>query len=105
MERKGLKRSDSRQGYWRNGAAQSSQRYVKDRQESRFRSQSGGARVQPGGARVQLQGTRFGGSQSKSKNRFKSQERPKSDLAKDYEDVKTDMKKFKKLIVEMEKKR
>ena len=41
MERNGYKRSDSRKGYWRNGAAQSLQRYVKDRQGSRFRSQSG----------------------------------------------------------------
>ena len=41
IERNGCKRSDSRQGYWRNGAVQSLQRYVKDRLGSRFGSQSG----------------------------------------------------------------
>ena len=41
MERNGGKRSDSRRGYWRNGAAPSAQRYVIDRHGSRFRSQSG----------------------------------------------------------------
>ena len=55
MERNGYKRSNSRNGFWKNGAAVSSQRYVKDRQGSRFRSQSGGAgfnrfRSQSGGA-------------------------------------------------------
>ena len=41
MERNRYKRLDSRRGYWRNGAAPSAQRYVRDRQGSRFRSQSG----------------------------------------------------------------
>merc|ERR1712101_32147 len=42
MERNGYRRSDSRKGFWRNGAAASGQRYLKDRNGSRFRSQSGG---------------------------------------------------------------
>ena len=41
MERNGNKRSDSRRGFWRNGAAASNQRYIKDRNGSKFRSQSG----------------------------------------------------------------
>jgi len=43
MERNGYKRSDSRRGFWRNGAAASNQRYIKDRNGSRFRSQSNGS--------------------------------------------------------------
>ena len=43
MEKNGYKRSNSRNGFWKNGAAASAQRYVKDRQGSRFRIQSGGA--------------------------------------------------------------
>merc|ERR1712089_90541 len=42
MENNGYRRSDSRKGFWRNGAAVSSQRYIRDRNGSRFRSQSGG---------------------------------------------------------------
>merc|ERR1711867_33816 len=42
MERNGYRRSDSRKGFWRNGAAASSQRYIRDRNGSKFRSQSGG---------------------------------------------------------------
>ena len=42
MENNGYRRSDSRKGYWRNGAAASNQRYVRDRNGSKFRSQSGG---------------------------------------------------------------
>merc|ERR1711881_450915 len=42
MERNGYRRSYSRKGFWRNGAAASGQRYLKDRNGSRFRSQSGG---------------------------------------------------------------
>ena len=38
MEKNGYKRSDSRNGYWKNGAAASVNRYVKDRNGSRFRS-------------------------------------------------------------------
>ena len=75
MERNGYKRSNSRQGYWRNRAVQLAQRYAKDRHGSRSRSQSGGARVQSGGARVLSQETWFGGSQSKSKDKFKSEKR------------------------------
>merc|ERR1712240_8176 len=37
----GYRRSDSRKGFWRNGAAASSQRYIRDINGSRFRSQSG----------------------------------------------------------------
>ena len=43
MEKNGYRRSNSRNGYWKNGAAASVNRYVKDRNGSRFRSQSGGA--------------------------------------------------------------
>ena len=46
MESNGYRRSNSRNGYWRNRNAQSLQRYVKHRQGSRFRSQSGGAGFQ-----------------------------------------------------------
>merc|ERR1712089_27976 len=42
MEKNGYRRSDSRKGFWRNGAVASSQRYIRDRNGSRFRSQSGG---------------------------------------------------------------
>merc|ERR1712041_34040 len=41
MEKNGYRRSDSRKSFWRNGAAESSQRYIRDRNGSRFRSQSG----------------------------------------------------------------
>ena len=40
-ERNGYKRSDSRRGYWMNGAVPSAHRIVRGRQGSRFRSQSG----------------------------------------------------------------
>merc|ERR1712002_830767 len=43
MERNGYKRSDSRRGFWRNGAAASNQRYIRDRNGSKFRSQSNGS--------------------------------------------------------------
>ena len=43
MEKNGYQRSDSRKGYWRNGVAASNQRYIRDRNGSHFRSQSGGA--------------------------------------------------------------
>ena len=64
---------------------QSAQRYVKDRQGSRFKSQFGGTRVQS-------QGTRFGRARLKSVERPKLQDRPKSELAKDVEYVKADEK-------------
>ena len=41
MERNGYTRSNSRNRFWKNGSAVLSQRYVKDRQGFRFRSQSG----------------------------------------------------------------
>ena len=41
MERNGYRRSDSRRGNWRNGTAPLALRYVRDRKETRFRSQSG----------------------------------------------------------------
>ena len=53
---------------------------------------------------MQSQGSRFGRSQSKSKDRFKSKDRPKSELAKDVEEVKADVKEIRKLIVEIDKK-
>ena len=43
LEKNGYKRSNSRNEFWKNGAAASAQIYVKDRNGSRFRSQSGGA--------------------------------------------------------------
>ena len=42
MEKNGYKWSNSRNSFWRNGAVASNQRYVNDKNESRFRSQSGG---------------------------------------------------------------
>ena len=88
MERNGYKRSNSRNGFWKNGSAASSQRYVRDRQGSRFRSQSGGAG--------------FNRSQTKSRDRAGSQIRPKSDLAKEIKKV---MKKIDKLLDELKKDR
>ena len=67
MESNGYRRSNSRNGYWRNGNAPSLQIYVKHRQGSRSRSQSSGAGFQ----------------RTKSKDRAGSQIRPKSELAKD----------------------
>ena len=60
--------------------------------------------IQTGGVRVQSQGTRFGKMQSRSKDRFKSQDRPKNYLAKNYEDLKADVKEITKLIVKIDKK-
>ena len=57
----------------------SSQRYVKDRQGYRFRSQSGGAGFNR--FRSKSGGAGFNGS-SQSKDRFGFQPRQKSDLAK-----------------------
>ena len=91
MERNGYKRSNSRNGFWKNGSAVSSQRYVRDRQGSRFRSQSGGAG--------------FDRSQSKSIYRAGSQTRSKGYLAKDVEEIKKDMKKIEKLLDELKRDR
>ena len=41
-EKNGYKRSNSRNVYWKNGAAASVNRYVKDRNGCRYRSQSNG---------------------------------------------------------------
>ena len=46
IERNGHNHSESRPGYRRNGRSPSGQRYMKDRNNSRFRSQSNGARSQ-----------------------------------------------------------
>ena len=95
MEKNGYKRSDSRNGYWKNGAAASVNRYVKDRNGSRFRSQSSGAgfnrfRSKSGGAGF-------------SKDRTGSQPKQKSELAKDVEEIKKDMKEMKTLLDELKK--
>ena len=76
MDRNGFKGSNSRNRFRKNGSAVSSHRYLNDRQGSRFRSQSGGA----------------GFDRYKSRDRARSQTRPKSDLAKDVEEIKKDMK-------------
>merc|ERR1712115_212034 len=81
MERNGYRRSDSRKGFWRNGAAASGQRYLKDRNGSRFRSQSGG-RGFSGNFRSKSQGN---GDRSGSKPPYKSE------LAKDVESNKKDL--------------
>ena len=43
MEKNGYRRSNSRNGYWKNGAAASLNMYMKDRNSYRIRSQSNGA--------------------------------------------------------------
>ena len=70
-------------------------RYVKDRNGSRFRSQSSGAgfnrfRSKSGGAGF-------------SKDRTGSQPKQKSELAKDVEEIKKDMKEMKTLLDELKK--
>ena len=62
---------------------------MKDRQGSRFRSQSSGAGFQ----------------RTKSKDRAGSQIRPKSELAKDVEEIKKDMKRIEKLLEELKRER
>ena len=81
------------------------QRYVKDRQWSRFRSQSDLRDRQ--GSRFRSQ-SGFGRQQSKSQERSKSHDRPKSELAKKVDVIETELKETnnelketKKLIVEM----
>ena len=100
MGKNGYKRSNSRNGFWKNGAAASAQRYVKDRQGSRFRSQSGGAGFNR--FRSKSVGAGFNGS-SQLKYRFGSQPRQRSDLAKDVEKIKKDMKEIKNLLDELKK--
>ena len=97
IEKNWYKRSDSRNGYWKNGAGASVNRYVKDRNVSRFRSQSGGAGFNR--YRSKSGGAGFSGS----KDRFGSQPRQKSDLAKDVEEIKKDMKEMKTLLDELKK--
>ena len=87
MQKNGYWRSNSRNGYWKNGAAASVNRYVKDRNGSRFRSQSNGAgfnryRSKSGGAGF-------------SKDRSGSQPKQKSELAKDVEEIKKDINEIK----------
>ena len=53
MERNGYRRSDSRRGYWRNGAAPLAMRYVRDREGSRFWSQLGVRAIHRSGFRSQ----------------------------------------------------
>ena len=91
-EKNGYKLSYSRNGFWKNGAAASAQRYVKDRNGYRFRSQSGGAgfiryRSKSGGA-----GDRFG-----------SHPRQKSELAKDIEETKKKMNEMMTVLDELKK--
>ena len=95
MEKNRYKRSKSRNGYWKNGAAASVNRYVKDRNGSRFRSQSNGAGFNR--YRSKSVGAGF------SKDRSGSQPKQKSELAKDVEEIKKDMKEMKKLLDELKK--
>ena len=97
MEKSGYKRSNSRNRFWKNGAVASAKRYVKNRNGSRLRSQSGGAGFNR--YRSKSGGAGFSGS----KDRFGSQPRQKSDLAKDVEEIKKDMKEMKTLVEELTK--
>merc|ERR1712002_819081 len=83
MERNGYKRSDSRRGFWRNGAAASNQRYIKDRNGSRFRSQSNG-----GGFSGNFR-SKSGGNGDRSG--FKTPSGHKSELAKNVENNSKDL--------------
>jgi len=92
---KGCKRSDSRNGYWENGAVASVNRYVKDRNVSRFRSQSSGAgfnrfRSKSGGAGF-------------SKDRTRSKPKQKSEYAKDLEEIKKKMNEMMAVLDEFKK--
>ena len=81
MEKNGYQRSNSRKGYWRNGAAASSQRYIRDRNGSQFRSQSGGKGFN-GFSR-----SKSGGNGNRNGDRSGSRPPPgqKSELAKNVE--------------------
>ena len=92
MEKNGYKRSNSRSGFWKNGAAVSAKRYVKDRNGSRFRSQSGGVGF-----------NRYRSKSGRAEDRLGSQPRQKSELAKDVEEIKKDMKEIKTFIDELKK--
>merc|ERR1712002_169246 len=92
MEKNGYRRSDSRKGYWKNGIAASVNRYVKDRNGSRFRSQSRGS----GFDRYRSQSVGAGNSNNRSGSL-----KPKSELAKDVEEIKKDMKEMKKMMDEL----
>ena len=96
MERTGYRRSDSRPGYWMNGArSQSSQGYIKDRFGIRFRSQSKGVKLQ---SKKSLMNKAQGGYS------LKSGERPKSDIAKYVELIKIEQKEVKNRLKKMNEK-
>ena len=92
MENSGYRRSGSRNGYWRKENRDNG--YVKDRNGSRFRSQSNRA----GSNRYR---SRSNGSEYKE--RSGSQVKHKSELAKDVEEIKKDMKELKLMIDEIKK--
>ena len=92
MEKNGYQRSNLRNGYWRNGAAASGQRYVKDRNGSRFRSQSGWA----GFNRYR---SKSGGNANGNRNGDRSGSRPlgqKSELVKYVEELVKENKEIRK---------
>ena len=79
----GYKCLDLNPAFWRNGKAPSSIRYLRDGKNSRFRSQSKGARSQ----------SRYG-SMNRTQLGLNSKcgERPKSELAKDVEKIRVEQK-------------
>merc|ERR1712177_192626 len=93
MERNGYRRSDSRKGFWGNGAAASGQRYIKDRNGSRFRSQSGG-RGSSGNFR-----SKSGGNGDRSGSKTPSGY--KSELAKNVENNSKDLQAMKLQLKEI----
>ena len=96
MEKNGYQRSNSRKGYWRNGAAASSQRYIRDRNGSQFRSQSGGKGFN-GFSR-----SKSGGNGNRNGDRSGSRPPPgqKSELAKNEESNVKDIHEMKKQLKE-----
>ena len=97
MENNGYQRSNSRKGYWRNGVAASNQRYVKDRNGSQFRSQSGGVGFN-------RNRSKSGGNGNRNRNGDRSGSRPpgqKSELAKNVENNGKDIQEIKKQLKEI----
>ena len=93
MENNGYRRSDSRKGYWRNGAAASNQRYVRDRNGSKFRSQSGGRGFNG------FNRSKSGGNGDRSGSRPPPGQ--KSELAKNVESNGKDIQEMKKQLKEI----
>ena len=96
MEKNGYQRSNSRKGYWQNGADASNQRYVRDRNGSQFRSQSGGTGFD------RFNRSKSGGNGNRNGDRSRS--RPpgqKSELAKNVENNGKDIQEMKKQLKEI----